>query len=453
MEELKVMFYLKKNEERADGTVPILGRIRIGKSMVQFSTKVYVIPSLWDVKSGRAVGKSKSAAATNKELDRITLDIHSAYKDLLAKKETVSALEVKNAFQGVSSEQETIVSFYVKCNERFYEKVGTNRKMETYKRYGVALNHLKDFLRQKYHVKDMPFQALTPSFVSSFDLYLRADLKMALGTVNNIIGRLRSVIKSALNDGLLRKDPFNGYTFDYPQIVPKFLSEKELEQIMNTPLPKPNLNLVRDVFLSEKELEQMMNTPLPKPNLNLVRDVFLFSAFTGIAFSDIRNLTRKNLSKAEDGIWWIHSARRKTGTPFHIPLLDLPLELIDKYRGIAPNGRLFPMLSCSKTNINLKKIASICGIERRVTFHQARHTYASVITLSQGVPLDTVRELMGHRDWRATQIYAHLTNDKVSEDMGRLQESIGNKFELTDNERAEVVISIPQIKRTKRMKQ
>ena len=117
MEELKVTFYLKKNEERADGTVPVLGRIRIGKSMVQFSTKVYVIPALWNIKSGRAVGKSKSAAATNKELDRITLDIHSAYKDLLAKKETVSALEVKNAFQGVSSEQETLVSFYGKCAE------------------------------------------------------------------------------------------------------------------------------------------------------------------------------------------------------------------------------------------------------------------------------------------------------------------------------------------------
>ena len=398
MEELKVTFYLKKNEERADEMVPILGRIRIGKSMVQFSTKVYVIPALWNIKSGRAVGKSKSAAATNKELDRITLDIHSACKDLLAKKETVSALEVKNAFQGISSEQETLVSFYGKCNERFYEKVGTNRKMETYKRYGVALNHLKDFLRQKYHVKDMPFQALTQSFVSSFDLYLRADLKMALGTVNNIIGRLRSVIKSALNDGLLRKDPFNGYTFDYPQIVPK--------------------------FLSEKELEQMMNTPLPKPNLNLVRDVFLFSAFTGIAFSDIRNLTRKNLLKAEDGVWWIHSARRKTGTPFHIPLLDLPLELIDKYRGIAPNGRLFPMLSCSKTNINLKKIASICGIERRVTFHQARHSYATTICLSNGVPIETLSKLMGHTSIRSTQIYAKITAEKMSQDMELLSQKL-----------------------------
>ena len=229
---------------------------------------------------------------------------------------------------------------------------------------------------------------------------------------------------------------------DYEILRANPLEDMEYEK---NPAPKHR-------HISRAELKTILETPMLDPLQELGRRAFLFSTFTGIAFSDIRNLTRKNLVKAEDGVWWIHSARRKTGTPFHIPLLDLPLELIDKYRGIAPNGRLFPMLSCSKTNINLKKIASIYGIERRVTFHQARHTYASVITLSQGVPLDTVRELMGHRDWRATQIYAHLTNDKVSEDMGRLQERIGNKFELTDNKRAEVVISTPKIKRTKRMK-
>lgn len=408
MNELKVTFYLKKNEKRADGTVPVLGRVRISKSMVQFSAKVYVIPDLWDVKSGRAVGKSKPAVAANKELDRIRLDIHSAYKDLLAKKENVSAVDVKNAFQGISSEQETLVSYYGKFNENFFKKVGVNRKLETYKRYCVALNHLKDFLRIRYNVKDMPFQSLTPSFVSSYDLYLRADLKMSHNTIVNIVANLRSVIKSALNDGLLRQDPFIGYTFEYSRTIPR--------------------------FLSEKELKLMMKTQLPKSNLNLVRDVFLFSAFTGISFSDIRNLTEKNLAQAENGTWWIHSARQKTGTPFHVPLLDLPLELIEKYRGITKNGRLFPMLSCSKTNINLKKIAAICGINRRVTFHTARHTYASVITLSQGVPLDTVRELMGHRDWRATRIYAHLTYDKVNEDMGRLQKRITDKFKLAEEE-------------------
>ena len=275
MNELKVTFYLKKNEKRADGTVPVLGRIRIGKSMVQFSTKIYVIPYLWDVKSGRAVGKSKPATATNKELDRISLDIHSAYKDLMAKKENVSAVDVKNAFQGISFEQETLVSYYGKFNENFFKKVGVNRKLETYKRYCVALNHLKDFLRIRYNVKDMPFQSLTPSFVSSYDLYLRADLKMSHNTIVNIVANLRSVIKSALNDGLLRQDPFIGYTFEYSQTVPR--------------------------FLSEKELKLMMKTSLPKSNLNLVRDVFLFSAFTGISFSDIRNLTEKNLAQAEDG--------------------------------------------------------------------------------------------------------------------------------------------------------
>ena len=424
MNELKVTFYLKKNEERADGTVPVLGRIRIGKSMVQFSTKVYVVPNLWDVKSGRAVGKSKPATATNKELDRISLDIHSAYKDLLTKKENVSAVDVKNTFQGISSEQETLVSYYGKFNENFFKKVAINRKLETYKRYCVALNHLKDFLRIRYNVKDMPFQSLTPSFVSSYDLYLRADLKMSHNTIVNIVANLRSVIKSALNDGLLRQDPFIGYTFEYSQTVPR--------------------------FLSEKELKLMMRTPLPKSNLNLVRDVFLFSVFTGISFSDIRNLTEKNLAQAEDGTWWIHSARQKTGTPFHVPLLELPLELIEKYRGITKNGRLFPMLSCSKTNINLKKIAAICGINRRVTFHQARHTYASVITLSQGVPLDTVRELMGHRDWRATRIYAHLTYDKVNEDMGRLQKRITDKFKLAEEEHTATVIRKDQT--CKRMK-
>ena len=316
MDELNVTFYLKKNEERADGTMPILGRIRIGKSMVQFSTKVYAIPELWDVKSGRAVGKSKPATAVSRELDRINVDIRSACKNLLAKKENVSAMEVKNAFQGISSEQETLISLYEKCNDSFYKKVGISRKMATYKQYCVALNHLKDFLRLRYNVRDLPFQSVNPAFVSAYDLYLRTDLKIGRSTITRMMGYLHRVLKSAINSGHLRQDPFVGYMFAYVPIVPK--------------------------FLSEKELKRMIATPLPKSNLNLVRDVFLFSAFTGISFSDLRNLTERNLAQAEDGTWWIHSARQKTGTPFHVPLLELPLELIEKYRGIAKNGRHQP---------------------------------------------------------------------------------------------------------------
>lgn len=407
MKELKVTFYLKKNETRADGTVPVLGRIRIGSSMVQFSAKVSVTEKLWDVKSGRAKGKSKAATNVNAELDNLCVAIHSAYKELQLKSDNVLALDVKNAFQGIATEQDTLVKHYEYLNEKFYKNVGVNRSVDTYKRYCVALNHLKKFLHKKYKVRDMAFQALNSTFVKSFDLYLRADLGFSNHTIVNIMARLHLVIKSAMDNGLIRQDPFIDYEYISQPLVARCLSEEEFNLILKTPLPKDNMNLVRDVFI--------------------------FSCMTGLAFSDLRNLTPEHLKQAEDGVWWIHTARKKTGTPCHIPLMELPLQLIKKYKGISDKGRLFPMLSCSKTNINLKKIAKICGIERCLTFHQARHTYASLITLSQGVPMDTVRELLGHRDWRSTRIYAHLTQEKIGDDMVNLQSKIEGKFVLTDN--------------------
>lgn len=407
MNELKVTFYLKKNEMRADGTVPILGRIRIGMSMVQFSAKVYVQEKLWDVKSGRAKGKSKAAQNANAELEKLCVAIHFAYKELKLKSDNVLAIDVKNSFQGIASEQDTLVKHYEHLNDKFYQKVGVSRSIDTYKRYCVALNHLKNFLQKKYNVRDMAFQSLNPTFVKAFDLYLRSDLQMASNTIVSIVARLHLVIKSAMDNGLIRQDPFMDYKYVTEPLVAKCLSEKEFNLILTTPLPKDNMNLVRDVFI--------------------------FSCMTGLAFSDLRNLTPENMKQAEDGVWWIHTARKKTGTPCHIPLMELPLQLIEKYRGISDKGRLFPMLSCSKTNINLKKIARICGIERCLTFHQARHTYASLITLSQGVPMDTVRELLGHRSWKSTRIYAHLTQEKIGADMGDLQSQIGDKFVLSDN--------------------
>lgn len=407
MNELKVTFYLKKNETRADGTVPVLGRIRIGTSMVQFSAKVYVQEKLWDVKSGRAKGKSKAAFNANAELEKLCVAIHSAYKELKLKSDNVLAIDVKNSFQGIASEQDTLVKHYEHLNDKFYQKVGVSRSIDTYKRYCVALNHLKNFLQKKYNIRDMAFQSLNPTFVKAFDLYLRSDLQMASNTIVSIVARLHLVIKSAMDNGLIRQDPFMDYKYVTEPLVAKCLSEKEFNLILTTPLPKDNMNLVRDVFI--------------------------FSCMTGLAFGDLRNLTPENIKQAEDGVWWIHTARKKTGTPCHIPLMELPLQLIEKYKGISDKGRLFPMLSCSKTNINLKKIAKICGIERCLTFHQARHTYASLITLSQGVPMDTVRELLGHRSWKSTRIYAHLTQEKIGADMGDLQSRIREKFILSDN--------------------
>lgn len=404
--ELKVHYYLRHKEVKSDGTTPIMGRITIGKSMVQFSAKCSVQVSLWDTKSARATGKSKAATGLNRELDKISLSIHSRYKELLAKKEEISAEEVKNAFQGIASEQETLIGYCNRYNHQLAARIGINITLESYKRYGVSFNHLRCFLRTKYNLSDISFQALDYSFVEAFDFYLRVQLKFKPNTIVGIIGHLKIIIKRAINEGIITRDPFAGFSSVGEPLQPKSLTKQELHKIMTTPLDSPNRYLVRDMFL--------------------------FSVFTGISFSDIRNLTYSNLIQAEDGVWWIHSKRKKTGTEFHVPLLELPLQIIEKYRGLNKDGKMFVMLSCSKTNGNLKKIAQICGIKRNITYHQGRHSYASLITLSQGVPMETVSRMLGHRDLRATRIYAQVSNEKINTDMRKLEKRIADRYYLAD---------------------
>lgn len=405
-QELKVHYYLRHKELKNDGSAPIMGRITIGKSMVQFSAKCSVQVSLWDTKSARATGKSKVAAELNRILDQTTLSIHSHCKDLLAKKEKVSAEEVKNAFQGIASGQETLIGYCDKYDKMLAARVGVNITLESYKRYGISFNHVKRFLRTKYNLSDISFQALDYSFIEAFDFYLRVQLKFKPNTIIGIVGHLKIIAKRAVNDGIITRNPFIGFSLEGEPLQPKSITGQELNKIMTTPLDSPNRYLVRDIFL--------------------------FSVFTGIAFSDIRDLTCNNLVQAEDGVWWIHSKRRKTGTEFHVPLLELPLQIIEKYRGLNKDGKMFVMLSCSKTNGNLKKIAKICGIKRNITFHMARHSYVSLITLSQGVPMETVSRMLGHRDLRATRIYAQVSNEKINTDMRRLEKRITDRYHLAD---------------------
>lgn len=416
-----ILPYINRNKVKADGTTAVLCRITIDGKSSTMATGIYCRPEDWNSKTGAI-----RTVRENNRLQEFRKSVELAYDEILKKQNVVSAELLKNTL----AKRAVIPTKLLQMGERERERLLARSKeinsTSTYRHSGYYQKYLKEYLTS-LGKEDIEFTDITEDFGSSYKAFMKRNKNFSAQQINKCLCWLSKLVYLAVDYEILRANP---------------LEDMEYEK---KPAPKHR-------HISRAELKTILETPMLDPLQELGRRAFLFSTFTGIAFSDIRNLTQKNLLKAEDGIWWIHSARRKTGTPFHIPLLDLPLELIAKYRGIAPNGRLFPMLSCSKTNINLKKIASICGIERRVTFHLARHTYASVITLSQGVPLDTVRELMGHRDWRATQIYAHLTNDKVSEDMGRLQERIGNKFELTDNKMAEVVISTPQIKRTKRMK-
>ena len=402
--DFKLLFYIKKTEVKADGTCPIMGRISIGKTMAQFSTKQTTAVSLWDTRANRMSGKCTTAVTVNRALDKLSVSINSHYQKLVQLNGSATANEVKNAFQGVASAQHTLIKYYQNHNQEFFKRVGINREKSTAQQYEISLNHLIRFLRKKYNVSDVPFTKLDLSFIDAYDFYLRVELQLKPNTILGIVRHVRKMIKLAIAEGIIYRDPFEGYEPERPKAEQK--------------------------YLTREELDRLMKTQLDHPSRYLTRDMFLFSVFTGLAYRDVCNLTPKHIVRADDGVLWIRTTRQKTGTPCDIPLLEIPKQIIEKYKGVAKDGKLLPMLSCGRLNKNLKVIAKLCNIDRKLIYHAGRHTYATEICLSQGVPIESVSRMLGHRDLRSTQIYAKITEHKIAEDMQRAESRIEDKFQV-----------------------
>ena len=366
---VKVSFYLKKSEVDADGNCSVMAKLNIGKySESAFSMKLRVPQKMWA--SGRATGKSVAAKEINNQLDEVRARALGIYAELSAVRDGVSAEEVKHRLLGMASEQETLLGYFRKFIGNFEKRVGINRAAKSLGGYRNAYDHVERFIRSQYKVSDVPFTTLDLSFIEKYDLHLRTECRLAPGTVINLTIRLKTVVGEAIADGIITSYPFFGYEPVHPKQEQKYLTDEELHRIMSTPLHSPSLYLVRDMFL--------------------------FSCYTGIPYGDMRLLTAANLSKTSDGAWRIKGVREKTGMEFEIPLLELPLRIIRKYRDTAPEGGLLPMYANSTMNLYLKRIAHICGINRKLVFHSGRHTYATEITLSHGT-LSPVDIKSGHQ--------------------------------------------------------
>ena len=400
---VKVSFYLKKSEADAGGNCPVMAKLNIGKySEAAFSVKMKVPQSRWA--SGRASGKSAAAKEINNRLDEIRAMALGIYTEQSAVRDGVTADEVKSILLGMAGGQETLLNYFRQFIGNFEKRVGINRTVGSLRAYRNAYNHIEKFLKWQYRLSDISFTALDRSFIDKYDLYLRTERNLAPGTIINLTVQLKTVVGEAIADGIITAYPFTGYEPVHPKVVQKYLTTEELHRIMTTPLHKPALYLTRDMFL--------------------------FSCYTGISYGDMRLLTKENLSLAEDGTWWIKSARQKTGVEFEIPLLDLPLQILNKYRDTTPDNNLLPMYRNSTLNLYLKEIALTCNINRPLVFHTARHTYATEITLSHGVPLETVSKMLGHSRIETTQIYAKVTDDKISADTKGLNRKISERFSV-----------------------
>lgn len=409
-DDVKVTFYLKKNELDNAGRCSVMGRLTIGRSESVFSAKMLAPLSLWT--SGRAKGKSAEAVEINRRLDELRASAISIYREQSAVRERVTAEEVKCLLLGMAFGQKTLLGYFRSHIEYFEKRIGVNRTAKSAHTYHCAREHVERFLSERLRLSDIPFSALDRSFIDKFDLYLRTERELAPNTIVLYMARLHTVVNKAIAAGIITADPFAGY---------------------EPPRPERKRR-----YLTREELQRLMTTPLPSQRIYLVRDLFLFSCYTGISYGDMCRLTAANLETSEDGTTWIKATREKTNVEFEIPLLDLPLHIIDKYHDTTSDGKLLPIYGNSELNKGLKLLAATCGIDRKLTFHMARHTYATEITLSHGVPMETVSRMLGHSRVDTTQIYAHVTDRKVDEDTKQLRKLFASrKLELYEEPKAE----------------
>lgn len=392
-------FHLKKciNNENE---FPIYMRITVNGDYREISVKQKCDPSKWNVGAGRANGKTEFAKALNSFLDVLQRKVYDARLNLLENDHPVTAENIKTLLLGkeISVHKYMLMEVFKHHNDQMAALVGIEYAPGTLERYTTSYNHTRSFLEWKYQVSDMDITRLNYEFISEYEFWLKSVRKCDHNTTMKYLSNFRKIVKRCLLNGWLQKDPFMGFK------MPK----REVER----------------TALTELELEKMAKMPISIERLKLVRDIFLFSCYSGLAYADVKKLQRTDIIIGVDGEKWIVSKRQKTDVTARIPLLPPALAILEQYHNHLAciiEGRILPVLSNQKMNSYLKEIADACGITKTLTYHIARHTFATTVTLSNGVPIETVSKMLGHRNLKTTQHYARILDTKISMDMKQLR--------------------------------
>lgn len=412
-----LMFYINKTKMKKDGTCQLLCRLTIDTSVAQIGTKVVVDTSVWDGKAGRATGKSKNALTVNKGIDSLSEKITYHYREIQDNFGFVNAQMVKNALLGIGQKQTMLIKLFEEHNAEYKKRIGVDRAQGSYEHYIRSYQLLVLFLTEKYQVEDVTLRSLNLTFIDTYDLYLRSERLMSQNTLSGHLINLKKMTRRAVSQGTLKRDPFATFNPLQPERKCRHLSAEELERLMTTPI----------------DIEYLCHT----------RDMFVFSTFTGLAYSDLYNLSEEHIQMEEDGYQWIHIKRQKTKTECHIRLLKIPLQIIEKYKHQRTDAKIFKIKTLGNMCVHFRKLEKLCGI-RHITFHMARHNFGTHITLSQGVPIETVSRMMGHNSITTTQIYAKITDTKVDEDMKALSGTIKDKYSLFEDKQMPVGIRLNQ---------
>ena len=397
----KVLFYANGSKEK-NGIVPIMGRVTINGSVAQFSCKQTIPKALWDAKGNRAKGKSIEARDINHALDNIKAQIIKHYQRISDREAYVTAEMVRNAYQGIGSEYETLLGAFDKDNATFQKRVGTDRVKGTYMARVRARNHVAAFIKANYKRSDLSMLELTPDFIKEFAVFLSTDRGLQNGSIWTNCMWLKGVVMRAHFNGLIPRNPFAQF-----HISPN-IKERE--------------------YLTEEELKTLMTHEFADARLSYIRDIFVFASFTALSFVDVKELTTDDIVEV-NGEKWILSKRHKTKVPFQVKLLDIPLQIIQRYEEFQTDKSVFPNLNYWSICKPLKKMIKECGITKDISFHCARHGFAT-LALSKGMPIESVSRVLGHTNIVTTQLYAKITTQKIDHDLtmfgDKLNQSFGN---------------------------
>ncbi|MCE2612307.1 site-specific integrase [Flavobacteriaceae bacterium D16] len=395
-----LLFYLRKYKTDRVGRSMIYVRITANGKRAEFSTGRKVHPSKWDSAYGKVLGFSQEVRQLNAQLAKIKTDLYRYAEKLGDREEPITAVSLKESYLGLNKPVKMLLEIFQEHNDRVDKLVGQDFAAGTAERYRTAESHLAKYIQHDYGKKDIPVKQVDHAFITGFEYYLKTRRKCSHNTAIKYVVNFKKIIRIAYANGWITKDPFASY--------------------------KVRLKNVEREFLTAEELQQLMDTPFQHQRLEHVRDCFVFCCFTGLAYADVKKLTHDDFVTGIDGELWINTKRTKTKTKSNIPVLPTALMILEKYEDnpYLVNNRVLPVLTNQKMNAYLKEIAVLSGIKKNLTTHLARHTFANTVTLSNGVSIESVSKMLGHKSLRTTQHYAKILNRKVSEDMQMLKEKL-----------------------------
>lgn len=399
-----LLFYLKKSKASASGTLPIYLRITIDGKRTEISTKRTIEIKKWSVEANKAIGRTEDIRELNAYLDSLVSKVYQCQRDLIQDNKEVTTETLKNKFLGIEEKQVTLINLFKDHNKQVEKLIGNGYSAGTLERYKTVCKHLQEFMKHTYNLSDYRLNKINHKFITDFEFYLKSERECAHNTTIKYIKNFKKIVRIAIANDWIVKDPFLNY--------------------------KVQLKEVKREFLSEEEMQTMLDKDLHTHRLELVRDIFIFCCYTGLAYSDVKKLSKDSIVIGIDGDKWIKTNRTKTGTRSSIPLLPPALKILKKYENSplsVSKGVLLPVLSNQKSNAYLKEIADLCGIKKNLTTHLARHTFATTVTLSNGVGIESVSKMLGHTSIKTTQHYAKILDRKVSDDMAILKQKFINQ--------------------------